>query len=134
MKKLDRKSVSPFKNTCLCTILPPPFCEMYTCYWIYLVWNNKYIWQWKVVLNFRFTKLLHNLKPLDSRHLRDQVNMSVIDKRWLYIAGNILEFRALFNISQKGHFLWKRELFLKSQSSRTQSRSQKCPVRFFVKI
>ena len=79
MKKLDRKSASspPFKNTCLCNILPAPFCEMYTCYWIYLVWNNKYIWQWKVVLNFRFTKLLHNLKTLDSRHLWNQVNMSV---------------------------------------------------------
>ena len=93
LEKIDRKSASslPFKNTCLCTILPPPFCEMYTCHWIYLVWNNKYIWQWEVVLNFRFLKLLHNLKPLDSRHLWDQVNMSVIGNCWLYIAGHILE-------------------------------------------
>ena len=43
------------------------FYEMYTCYLIYLAWNNKYFWQWKVVLNFRFTKLLYGLKPLDNR-------------------------------------------------------------------
>ena len=30
-------------------------------------------------------------KPLDSGHVWDQVNMSVIDKCWLYIAGHILE-------------------------------------------
>ena len=61
------------------------FYEMYACYWIYLIWDNKYIWQWKVVLNFRFSKLFYNLKPLDSRHLWDQVNMSVIEKCSLYI-------------------------------------------------
>ena len=42
----------------------------------HLSWDNQYLWRWKVVLKFRFTKLLCKLKPLDSRHLRDQVDMS----------------------------------------------------------
>ena len=108
MKKLDRKKCQspPFKNTCLCTILPSHFCDMYTCYWIYLVSNNKHIWQWKLLLNFRFTKLLHNLKPLNSRHLWDQVKMSVIDKCWLYIAGqrSILARKGTFY--EKENFFW----------------------------
>ena len=114
MKKLDRKSASPppFKTTCLCNILLPLFCKMYTCYWICLVWNNKYIWEWKVVLNFRFAKLLHNLKPLDSRHLWDQVNMSVIDKYWLSRA----YFRNLGQrsiMARKGTLYEKGNFFLK---------------------
>ena len=93
----------------------PYFHPLLARYWIYLVWNNKYLWQWKVVLDFKFTKFLHNLKLLDSRHRWHQVNMSVIGKCWLYIAGHILEIkgsvqywpeRTLFY--ENRHFFWKR--------------------------